>query len=214
MIAGALYLGLVLFSYDKVDPGWSHATGAEAVRNAGGRVGAWVSDLLLYLFGVSAYWWIALLVYAVIWGYRRLDGASLSDRRSFWVATAGFVLVLAASSSVEALRLHTLKAALPQDPGGLVGAVVSHLLSGILGFTGTTLVLLTVLGIGLSLFTGISWLTACEAVGLALERGYVLVRERWSVWQDTRAGEVAAVEREAVVEEKREQLIEIGRAHV
>ena len=112
------------------------------------------------------------------------------------------------SSSVEALRLHTLKAALPQDPGGLVGAVISHLLSGILGFTGTTLVLLTVLGIGLSLFTGISWLTACEAVGLALERGYVLVRERWSVWQDTRAGEVAAVEREAVVEEKREQLIE------
>ena len=29
-------------------------------KNAGGRVGAWIADLMLYLFGLSAYWWVAL----------------------------------------------------------------------------------------------------------------------------------------------------------
>ena len=60
-LALALFLLLILFTYDRADPGWSHAVAGRVVQNAGGRVGAWVADLLLYLFGLSAYLLVALL---------------------------------------------------------------------------------------------------------------------------------------------------------
>src|SRR5205807_7812548 len=106
----ALYLALVFGTFDKADPGWSHSAVGVEVSNAGGRVGAWIADILLFLFGVSAWWWIGLFAYAVAWGYRRLDGSSISDHRPFVISAVGFALLLLASSGIEALRLHSLKA--------------------------------------------------------------------------------------------------------
>jgi len=175
LLALALYLLLVLFTFDKSDPGWFHSTATATARNAGGRAGAWLSELLLYVFGVSAYWWVALLGYIVVAGYRRLDGSALLDRRSLLVALAGFALLLAASSGIEALRFYTLKATLPLAPGGMLGAAVSSNLAASFGFTGATLILLTLFAIGASLFTGISWLTVIELTGAALEASYEFV---------------------------------------
>ena len=39
----ALFLFLVLVSYDPRDPGWSHAVLARQTGNLGGRVGAWIA---------------------------------------------------------------------------------------------------------------------------------------------------------------------------
>jgi len=209
LIAGALYLALILFTFDRGDPSWSHATASIPIHNAGGRAGAWLADVLLYLFGLSAYWWVLFLVYSVFWGYRRLDGSSISDRRPFLIALCGFVVLLASSSGLEALRLHSLNATLlPLAPGGMIGTVLKQWLDPVLGFTGTTLLLLTLVAIGLSLFTGVSWLTALEVVGAGLEWLYEFAREHWTARQDRKAGEIAAEKREAVVEEKREYLIE------
>ncbi len=208
LVAVAAYLALILFSFDKADPGWSHAAASQAIHNSGGRLGAWLADLLLYLFGVSAWWSVLLFCYAVVWGYRRLDGSSISDRRPFVIALSGFAVLLVSSSALESLRLYSLKANLPLKPGGMIGAVVSQVMNGQIGFTGTTLVLLTLCAIGLSLLTGISWLTVAEVVGAGLERAYFFVIERWQQRQDRKAGEAATVERDAIVEEKRVELIE------
>jgi DNA segregation ATPase FtsK/SpoIIIE, S-DNA-T family len=204
LIAVALYLALVFATFNKADPGWSHSAAGVEITNAGGRVGAWIADVLLFLFGVSAWWWIGLFAYAVAWGYRRLDGSSLSDRRSFVVAAIGFAVLLLASSGLEALRLHSIKASLPSVPGGMVGSEIARLLWASLGFTGATLILLTLCAVGLSLFTGVSWITVAEVLGAALEWLYARGLERWQGWQDRKAGEIAAVKREAVVEERRE----------
>ena len=64
--------------------------------------------------GCRRYWWAALCVYLVVWGYRRMDGVRLA------AAAAGFVLLLS-SASLERLRLHSLAAELPLAPGGLIG---------------------------------------------------------------------------------------------
>jgi S-DNA-T family DNA segregation ATPase FtsK/SpoIIIE len=200
LVAVALYLALILITFNKVDPGWSHSTGDGGIANAGGRVGAWLADVLLYLFGLSAWWWVVLLLYAVVWGYRRLDGSSISDHRPFLVALAGFCVLITSSSALEALRLYTLKAALPLAPGGMLGAVGATVLEKTVGFTGGTLLLLTSIAIGLSLFSGISWLNALEGVGAGLEWTYGTLRGAWLRRQDRKAGEIAKVEREAVVE--------------
>ena len=196
----AVYLLLVFATYHRGDPGWSH-TGNEAVRNAGGALGAWLADILLYLFGLSAYWLVALCAFAVVWGHRRLDG------RSVGLALGGFALVILSSASLEGLRLHSLAVELPLAPGGLVGDVIGRALAVVLGFTGATLALLALAAVGFSLFTGFSWFTISELVGFALESGIVAARRAWERRQDRRAGELAREERELVVEteKKREE---------
>jgi len=208
LLALALYLLLVLMTFDKSDPGWFHSTATATARNAGGRAGAWLSELLLYLFGISAYWVVALLGYIVVAGYRRLDGSRLLDKHSMIVALAGFVVLLVASCGIEALRFYTIKATLPLSPGGMLGAVVSGSFAAAFGFTGATLILLTLLAIGASLFTGVSWLTVIELTGAALEAAYDFVLYSWQRRQDRKAGEIATHEREVIVEEDKKRIIE------
>ena len=203
LVALALYLLLVFATFDRGDPGWSHSATGAPTRNAGGVVGAWVADLLLYLFGLSAYWWAALCAYIVIWGYRRLDGSSLIDRRPLGLAVVGFAAVLLASASLEFLRLHSLAAALPLGPGGLVGEVAGGLLASAAGFTGATLLLLALAVVGLSLFTGISWLAVSELVGFLLESGYGMAQRAWERRRDRKLGDLAREERDFVVETER-----------
>ena len=199
LVGLALYLVLVFATFHRSDPGWSHSASDAVTRNAGGVVGAYLADLLLYLFGVSAYWWVALCAYIVVWGYRRLDGSGLIDRRPLGLALGGFVLLLLASAAIERLRLHSLVAELPYAPGGVVGKVLGDALLDGLGFTGATLAVLMVAAVGLSLFTGVSWLALSEAVGLALERTYAGARDAWDRRRDRRLGELAREEREFVV---------------
>src|SRR5512133_364566 len=209
LLALAFYLLLVLLTFDKADPGWFHSTATATAKNAGGRAGAWLSELLLYLFGVSAYWLAVLLAYIVVAGYRRLDGSLLLDKRPLIVALAGFMILIAASSGIEALRFYTLKATLPPvGPGGMLGAVVSSNFAATFGFTGATLILLTLFAIGASLFTGVSWLTVIELTGAALETAYAFVLSSWQRRQDRKAGEIASQEREVIVEGDKKRIVE------
>lgn len=95
LAAIALYLVMVLGGYDRADPGWSHASVVEQLHNPGGRFGAWLSDLALFLFGLSAWWWVVMLVGGCVWLSRSADRRE--DRRPLFVALGGFLLVLLAS---------------------------------------------------------------------------------------------------------------------
>ncbi len=206
LVAVAAYLTLILATYDRGDPGWSRSTSLTHIGNAGGRAGAWLADVLLYLFGCSAWWLVLLLVYALIWGYRRLDGSSISDRRPFVIALAGFSVLLIASTGLEALRFYSIKVSLPLAPGGMLGAVVSHVFLATFGFVGATLILLAMAAIGLSLFTGISWVAAMERVGAALEWSWFKAIELWQRREDRKLGEIAAVERKLIVDAEKKRV--------
>ncbi|HEX6529649.1 MAG TPA: DNA translocase FtsK 4TM domain-containing protein [Burkholderiales bacterium] len=194
LAALAAYLFLIFATFQRADPGWSHSATDAVARNAGGAFGAWLSDLLLYVFGVSAWWWVAFCAYVVAWGWRRLEPIRLG------AATAGFAVLLASSSTLERLRLHSLGAELPLAPGGLLGEVLSDALSRALGFTGATLLLLTLLAIGFSLFIGVSWLTLFERTGALLERAYLAALGAWERRRDRKLGTLAREEREHVVQ--------------
>ncbi len=203
--AGA-FLALILSTYRPSDPGWSHAVSEPEVTNSGGVFGAWLADLLLFVFGFSAWWLVVLCILAVYWLYRRLEVPGGDDRRPVYIALCGFGLLLAASSGFEAMRLHSLSVALPYLPGGMLGEVLSRALLASLGFTGGTLVLIVGLAIGLSLFTGMSWLAAAERVGHALESGWRMFATRLEERRDRRLGEEATIQREEVVEVTRGRL--------
>ncbi|WP_246167634.1 DNA translocase FtsK [Propionivibrio limicola] len=202
----AVFIGLALGGYHQDDPGWSHAVPVATLHNPVGRSGAWLADLLLYVFGRSAWWFIILLLTFVWWGYRRLDAPPSEDKRPMYIALAGFLIVLLASTGLEALRFYSLEGALPLAPGGVLGMEIGGASARYLGYTGATLVLMVALALGWSLFSGMSWLTAAEYFGTLLERCYTGGRDLIDGWQDRRIGREAAREREVVVEgEKRRE---------
>ncbi|ANQ84533.1 putative cell division protein [Azoarcus olearius] len=201
----SLYVGLVLIGYNKADPGWSHAAEVARVANPGGRFGAWLADLLLYLFGISAWWWVVFLGYSLMWGFRRLKNQLTLDRRSFFFVLVGFFSVLVTSSALEHLRFHSHGVAVPLSPGGLLGMEFGQLVQRYLGYTGGTLMLLALMASGLSLFTGVSWLAAVERVGLAIEQAVAGAQQAYYRWLDRKAGRQVAEKREAVVETRRKK---------
>ncbi|MCV2216522.1 DNA translocase FtsK [Thauera sp. Sel9] len=208
----SLYVGLILLGYSKADPGWSHASDVASVINPGGRFGAWLADLLLYLFGLSSWWWVIFLGYSLLWGFRRLKNRLTLDHRSFIFVMAGFLVVLLTSSALEFLRFHGHGAQVPLAPGGLLGMEIGELTQRYFGFTGGTLLLLALMASGLSLFTGVSWLAVVERVGLLLEQAVLSVQQGWQRWQDRRVGREVAQKREAVVETRRRKTEKVAPA--
>ncbi|NBP21488.1 MAG: DNA translocase FtsK, partial [Burkholderiaceae bacterium] len=205
----AICLGLfaVLVTYTKSDPAWSHAS-FETPKNIGGRMGAWTADLMFYVFGASAFWWVILFARRVISQWRELWSVPLPPDpnikpESLLTRWLGFALTLVCSMGLESIRLHSLQWELPRPPGGILGEVIGDPLQMAFGFTGSTLILLFGLAVGLSLFLHFSWLSLSEQVGRYIELGIRRLREKREKQEDLKIGEQAAVEREEHVEEVR-----------
>lgn len=97
-----LYLTLILFTYHSDDPSWSHSTSdGDITQNAGGALGAHFSDILLYLFGFSAWWWVVLAFYAMWLVYLRLEAVDAEHKPLIWLNLGGFVTLLLSSAALE-----------------------------------------------------------------------------------------------------------------
>ncbi len=196
------YLGLILWGYEKADSGWSQAADVGAIANPGGRFGAWLADLLLYVFGLSAWWLVAFLLLMVANSYSRISQMLFSggeDRRPFLIALTGFFVLLVASSGIEAMRFWSLNVALPLMPGGMLGYEVGRFVGVFLGNLGGTLILLAMMMAGWSLVSGFSWIAVTEKIGAMFELAGVGLWRLLERWQDRRYGRTIAEQREAVV---------------
>ncbi len=201
LAGGACYLALVLASYHRSDPGPSFSGTGAPIANRGGAAGAWIADAFFYVFGMSAWWWVALAIFGVLRFYRRMDRWEILSRRSLAVALIGFAVVLTASATLEAMRLHGVAAAFGLTAGGALGKVLAAFVLPVFGFTGATLMLLALVAGGVSTFTGLSWLRVAERLGQLLEWTYLTARARVEARRDRKEGEAAAHEREVNVEE-------------
>jgi S-DNA-T family DNA segregation ATPase FtsK/SpoIIIE len=202
-LAVGLYLALILSSYQRSDPGPFFKGADGPILNKGGAIGAWLADALLYLFGMSAWWWVALALWAIVRGFRRIEAWEIINRRSLAAALTGFAVLLGSSCALESLRLYSLAASLPGVPGGVLGLVLSEQVGVALGFTGATLVLIAAIAASFSVFTGLSWIKFAEWLGAALESLYGYTRERMEAWRDRKEGEAAALAREEKVVDAR-----------
>jgi S-DNA-T family DNA segregation ATPase FtsK/SpoIIIE len=205
LVLVGLYLAVILISYSPQDPSWSHmASEGFVIQNSGGAVGAWVSDMLLYLFGFSA-WWIVVLAFYSMWlVYKRL-GATISERPFLLFNLVGFVILLLFSSAFEAGHLATLPAQFPLIQGGMIGNAVDTLLRSMFGFAGSTMCLLILMAVGFSLFTGWSWIMMIEKLGNLVITAYEWCLTKYQDWQDRKVGKVVQVKRDEFVEAERKR---------
>ena len=176
LLVVTLYFFVIFITFNRNDPGWSHASYITGISNLGGRTGAWISDFLLFIFGLSA-WWIALPLIKGIWsGFKRIsaqlrnepDIPPSSPLKKF-LSIIGFILLIVSSSGIEYLRIYRTSAQLPNIPGGVVGEIVSRLSSQYLGFTGSTALLGVITIISFSLCLQKSWIYIVEQIGAVAE---------------------------------------------
>ena len=215
-IAGAvafLYFVLILLSYSKLDPGWSHANVVPRIANLGGRAGAWLSDLLLFIFGFSAWWWGVIFLRQVWRGWRRLTdklGTKVEEPHhgEMYVRWIGFALMFAGSVGLEYLRMWSWDVELPRAPGGVLGQLIGHASHVAFGSTGATLLLLLLFFLGFSLFFQVSWLNVAERIGAVFDGTIDWFRLRMEDIEDRRHGEAAAVKRDEVVVHERAKFTE------
>ncbi|WP_370652005.1 DNA translocase FtsK [Methylotenera sp.] len=204
-----LYITVILFTYNPNDSSWSHiAPDGAAIQNSGGSVGAWISDLLLYVFGFSAWWWAVLAFYAMWFVYLALEAVDQSEKPFLLFNFFGFALLLVASSALEAGHLIKLPALLPDNAGGMLGVAVDAGLRSLFGYTGSSMLLLLMFVVGFSLFTGWSWIMITEKFGAFLITSYEFIKLKWQDWQDRKAGKAVEQERAEYVKSERKRVVD------
>jgi S-DNA-T family DNA segregation ATPase FtsK/SpoIIIE len=216
-IVGALLvlaLAAFLFTYDRRDPGFSHAVAATAIHNIGGPAGAWIADLMLLLFGFSAWWWVAAGVAWVVRGLRRLHAPYGDEGLPDWVQALGFLLLLGSAAALESLRLQGLASALPGSPGGVLGSLLAPPLAAALGYTSASALLIVLIAVGASLFFDFSWLAVAERVGVFVEGLIGRLRAAREEKEDRAIGEAVARSREQRLESERERIEESPPVHI
>ncbi|MDC1312262.1 DNA translocase FtsK 4TM domain-containing protein [Burkholderiales bacterium] len=199
------YLTLVLSTYDRLDPAWSRQSATEEASNAGGVFGAHISDVLLYLFGISAWWIVLVGALLVIRAYRHTARRITENPKVVLLVTVGLVLLIVSSAAFEGLRLYSAHFELPGKPGGIIGGEIAFISTSTFGFIGSTLIFLILMAVGISLVSGISWISISEKVGYWMELTVLQLWRGWESWRDRKAGEIALEARMDRLDEVREK---------
>ena len=192
----ALILFASLASYNPDDPGFSFASGSAQTTNLIGRAGAWIADVLFFVFGGPAYLFPLTAAMACWFMIRHRDAQP--SRANTLVRVAGFVLVLVASCALATLHWHS--DSLKQSGGGVVGSLAGDSLAHGFNFLGATLIMLAAWMSGIALAFGISWLAVIDHLGTWAWNAVDWVRTRRSAARTSAEGAVRKQERKEVVE--------------
>ncbi len=208
LAVAALFLALALFSFHPDDPGWSQAVSPGTIHNLGGVVGAWVANILLYLFGHPGY--LLPLAFAFDgWRLLRARHQKLDwDRLHVGLRAAGFLLTLIGTCGLAWMYFQTGDA-LPRGirgAGGVLGDAMGSLVTGALGDLGGTLTLLAIMIMGITLYTGLSWLWVMDCTGFWSLELWNRAVYHFSQAQDEAEGRRARKVRETVVQKEKQKV--------
>lgn len=186
------YLLMSLLSYSPADPSFNRAGGSGPVRNWGGLLGAYLSDLLLQGLGLGAVVFPALGAW-LGWEHLRLRGWRWGALQ--WIGMLLALLVLCTA-------LHLLTGAWAggvsiRKAGGLVGYLLCSTLLAYMNPGGTWLLLFVLLSVGVLMMSGSGLLALLKA---ALGR---LRRESARVWGRLRPSKAQAPEKPKEADRKK-----------
>ncbi len=171
----ALYLVISLASYTPQDPGWSHVGHGDEVFNAGGRAGAWFSDVALYLFGLFSYLIPVMVGWSAYLVFKRHEPEPETRLQKLALRWLGFFITLAAGCALASIHLPQFSGHLPNGIGGGLGQLIGGQMTGAFNATGASLFLFGLFLAGFTLFSGLSWLAIIDLLGAG-----ALTLLRWS----------------------------------
>ncbi len=160
--ASSIYIIVALISFNSFDPSWSQTAWIEPTRNLCGDIGAWIADVLLFIFGIIAYI-IPLGILFMCWvcylwilnPKGRINYLDLSLR------LIGALFMLLSSCGLAALYVNDIY---HFSSGGLIGWLIANVrLLKVYSITVTSLLLFSWVA-GLSLLTNSSWIMIAEKI--------------------------------------------------
>jgi len=152
----ALFFLVSLLTYEPSDAMFQWF-GIGETSNSGGRIGAWFADKFFYLFGAFAYGMPVVMVLSGVAILKQQYHAEFSYSEII-VRVIGLFFIFCAGTSLISLAF------LNQD-GGLIGLFIADSLSAGFNTTGSGILLSALFLIGVTLFTGVSWMDILEAIG-------------------------------------------------
>ena len=163
----SLFLLVALISFQRSDPSWSHSIVKAHVLNWEGKVGAWLADVLLYAFGYLAYLLPFMLFYSawIFYRHRHLIEQQQAKRALLLMRVLGFVMVMIGGCALATRLITATHLNLPFNVGGVVGYGSAQALVHLFNPAGTNLFLVTLLLLGATLFSGVSWVEVFEKIG-------------------------------------------------
>ncbi|MFA0480551.1 DNA translocase FtsK 4TM domain-containing protein [Vibrio splendidus] len=165
LIMGVLFsilLAVALLTFSPADPSWSQTAWGGDIQNAGGYLGAWLADTLFFVFGSLAYP-LPILVTVAAWVlFRKRNEDEQIDFMLWGTRLLGLTVLILTSCGLADINFDDIWYF---SSGGVVGDVLTSLALPTLNVLGSTLVLLFLWGAGLTLLTGISWLSIVEWLG-------------------------------------------------
>lgn len=179
-IATALFLLVSFLTFHNTDPGWLGTGVRNHIANWGGRVGAFLADIFLLLFGYIAYFFPPLMVFACWAGLQTTEQQLSRNRGDSFLQWVGFGLIIISGCGLANFWLPSIGFHLPTSAGGIVGDLVGTSLTHTFNRVGGLLFLVTLFLCGITLFTGFSWIGLVDFIGISVINAWEKLREKKS----------------------------------
>jgi S-DNA-T family DNA segregation ATPase FtsK/SpoIIIE len=204
----ASYVLVALISYNAQDASWSHSGTSNQILNFGGIAGAWIADLLYYLFGFLSFLLPIMMFYNGLILVKTRNLSSEDRNQMLVIRWSGFILTLISGCALSGLHFGVDPNVMPLAAGGILGQITGNYFSHGLGFLGATVLHMALFLAGLTLFTGISWLALIDNIGkytlILIEK----IVDRYYLTKDNMEGKKVRIDRQETFSteiEKREQ---------
>ena len=198
----AAYLFVCLLTYSPGDPGFTHTGSNAEVMNSGGKVGAWLADLMFALFGRMSYFLLFLLG-VVVWRFFRGRSATQPARWVHVLTPLGFILAITGTSGLEHIYFPYQNPDIPLTAGGITGMYGARFFTDSFGVVGGTVILLTLLITGVTFVVRFSWFDLMDRVGYQAFALAGYLKEVLEHQTDRRKGAKLRKQRQATVKEIR-----------
>jgi len=198
------FFGLATYTYSPEDAGWFYSGSGGAIQNSMGPIGAIIADLASGFFGSLFYslpplfFWVAIILWR--------NPHSLLPLNNALLCTIGSILYLSFGSVL--CFLHTVgEPTLQYGTGGILGRGLGHLLYGVIGYDGATLVSLALVILSFTLLSQLHWLNLMDRLGEGTYKFVAFVRQKWLDSREAKANKQADMAVEFVDNEEEEPAI-------
>ncbi len=158
----AAFMLLALLSFNPADPSWSQTGYQTDIANFAGPVGAQVADILFTIFGWLSYLFPPFFAFCGYLVFKRFKDLISLDYLILGLRLLGLLLTVISACAISSINFDDFYM---YSSGGVVGDVLTSLLLPQLNFVGSSLLLLCSFCMGMTLLTGISWLTVADELG-------------------------------------------------
>lgn len=178
IVALAVYLLIAFITYDPNDPAWSGTGFNDTITNAAGKTGAFLADGFFSLIGYAAYIVPLLLLYRAYILFRDREDFEGIEWPDIVIACIGVFFVLLSFTGLLAINTLPAESDLHFGSGGMLGEYVSIEFLTSFGLLGGRLIFFTLLFIGVTIFTDISWMQIIDDVGrFTLDKLPILLKQ-------------------------------------